>query len=64
VRSLQKIFTRTKKEELKPDNDMIESGFINAVFQSIFSFERSLLNKINFPFGVSLLLLWEKKQIN
>jgi hypothetical protein len=64
VRSLQKIFTRTKQEELKPDNDMIESGFIKAVFQSIFSFERSLLKKINFPFGVSLLLLWEKKQIN
>lgn len=64
VRSLQSIFTRKKQVELKPDNDMIESGFINAVLQSIFSFERSLLKKINFPFGVSLLVLWEKKKMN
>ena len=62
VRSLQKLFTRKKQEELKPDNDMIESGFINAVFKSIFAFERHLLKKINFPFGVSLLVLWEKKK--
>jgi ubiquinone/menaquinone biosynthesis C-methylase UbiE len=63
VRSIQRMFTLKKQEELKPDNDMIESGFINAVFKAVFSFERSLLRKINFPFGVSLLLLWEKKQI-
>jgi ubiquinone/menaquinone biosynthesis C-methylase UbiE len=63
VRSIQRIFTRKKQEELKPDNDMIESGFINAVFKAVFSFERTLLRKINFPFGVSLLMLWEKKQI-
>lgn len=63
VRSIQRLFTRKKQEELKPDNDMIESGFINAVFKAVFSFERTLLRKINFPFGVSLLLLWEKKQI-
>lgn len=61
VRSLQRMFTRKNQIELKPDNDMIESGFINAVFQSIFSFERSLLKKINFPFGVSLLVMWEKQ---
>lgn len=63
VRSIQRLFTRKKQEELKPDNDMIESGFINGVFKTVFSYERTLLRKINFPFGVSLLLLWEKKQI-
>jgi SAM-dependent methyltransferase len=62
VRSLQKLFTRKKQEELKPDNDMIESNFINAIFKSIFAFERHLLKKISFPFGVSLLIIWEKKK--
>ena len=61
VRSVQRIFSRKKQEELKPDNDMIESGLINTIFQSIFSFERSLLKKMNFPFGVSLMLVWEKQ---
>lgn len=61
VRSVQRIFSRKKQEELKPDNDMIESGLINAIFQSIFSFERSLLKKMNFPFGVSLMVVWEKQ---
>jgi 2-polyprenyl-3-methyl-5-hydroxy-6-metoxy-1,4-benzoquinol methylase len=61
VRSLQRIFTRKKQKELKPDNDMIESGFINTIFHSIFSFERSLLKKMSFPFGVSLMVVWEKK---
>jgi ubiquinone/menaquinone biosynthesis C-methylase UbiE len=61
VRSMQKLLTNKKQEELKPDNDMIESGFINAVFKNIFAIERHLLKKISFPFGVSLLVLWEKK---
>lgn len=61
VRSLQRIFFRKKQEELKPDNDMIESGLINTIFQSIFSFERSLVKKMNFPFGVSLMVVWEKQ---
>lgn len=61
VRSVQRIFSRKKQEELKPDNDMIESGLINTIFQSIFSFERSLLKKMNFPFGVSMMVVWEKQ---
>ncbi|MEY2648594.1 MAG: hypothetical protein RL282_1307 [Bacteroidota bacterium] len=61
VRSLQKILKKKNTDELKPDNEMIESGFINSIFHAIFSFERKLLKKINFPFGVSLLLIWEKK---
>lgn len=61
VRSVQRIFSRKKQEELKPDNDMIASGLINTIFQSIFSFERSLLKKMNFPFGVSLMVVWEKQ---
>lgn len=61
VRSLQRIFFRKKQEELKPDNDMIKSGLINTIFQSIFSFERSLVKKMNFPFGVSLMVVWKKQ---
>lgn len=60
-RLAQRMFAKKRMEEIKPDNDMIESSFINAVFKTIFSFERALLKKINFPFGVSILLVWQKK---
>jgi ubiquinone/menaquinone biosynthesis C-methylase UbiE len=61
VRSLQKLLKKKNVDELKPDNEMVESRFINGIFHAIFSFERILLKKMNFPFGVSLLLIWEKK---
>ena len=62
VRSLQRLLSNKKEEELKPDNDMIESSFINAIFKSIFAIERHLLKITSFPLGVSLLVLWEKKK--
>lgn len=61
IRVLQRIFIRTKQDQLKPDNEMIESGIVNAIFHAIFSIERKLLNRFNFPFGVSLLVIWEKQ---
>lgn len=60
VRSLQRMLRAGKQGELKPDNDMVESRFINSLLHSIFSFERKLLKRLNFPFGVSLLLIWER----
>lgn len=61
IRSVQRIFSSKKSEQLKPDNERFESGTLNALFFSIFSLERKLLDKFNLPFGVSLLVLWEKE---
>lgn len=61
VRSIQRIFLKKGSAHLKPDNEMFKSGILNTLFHSIFSTERILLKKINFPVGVSLLMLWEKK---
>lgn len=61
IRSVQRIFSRKNSEQLKPDNERFESGTLNALFFSIFSLERKLLDKFNLPFGVSLLVLWEKE---
>ena len=36
--------------------------FLNKILYKIFSFEKVFLNFINFPFGISILLLGEKKQ--
>jgi len=38
----------------------INSPFLNKIFFSIFSFETKLLRKINFPFGVSILMVLRK----
>lgn len=61
IRVLQRIFTRKNRKALKPDNEMFASNLMNSVLKIIFSFEKSLLKKMNFPLGVSLMLLWEKK---
>ena len=36
--------------------------FLNLILYKIFSFERFFLNKFNFPFGVSLILIGEKEK--
>lgn len=60
VRILQRILVSKAKEELKPDNEIFNSGLINRILGTIFSFERLWLKKFNFPYGVSLLLIWKK----
>lgn len=61
IRSIQKLFVRKKPEQLKADNELFESNALNALFFKVFSLERKLLNRFNLPFGVSLLVLWEKE---
>jgi dTDP-4-dehydrorhamnose reductase len=39
----------------------INSPFLNKLFYSVFNFERKLLKKINYPFGVSILAVFQKK---
>ncbi len=60
VRLIQRLFVKKKQEELKPDNEMFNSGLINRFLGSIFSMERIWLKRNGFPVGVSFMLLWEK----
>lgn len=57
VRIFSKVFNLKKRQS---DFD-INSPFLDKVFFSIFNFERKLLKSISFPFGVSVLLVLEKK---
>ncbi|MES9873356.1 MAG: class I SAM-dependent methyltransferase [Candidatus Sedimenticola sp. 6PFRAG7] len=45
-----------------PDKSTIAppSSWLNKIFHSVFASERHLLNAMNFPFGVSLLMVLEK----
>jgi len=56
VRFLTKIL-RVKSRESDFD---INNPFLNKLFYSIFNFERKILQKINFPFGVSVLSILKK----
>lgn len=57
VRLLSKHF-RLKKRESDFD---INTPLLDKIFFTIFNFERKLLRKIVFPFGVSILLISQKK---
>ena len=37
------------------------NNFVNMIFYNLFSFEKNLINFINFPFGLSILYLGQKK---
>lgn len=58
VRLVSKLF-KTKGRESDFD---INSKLINAIFYFIFNLESKLLNFINFPFGVSILLILRRKK--
>jgi dTDP-4-dehydrorhamnose reductase len=57
VRLFSKVFGLKKRQS---DFD-INNPFMDKLFFSIFNFERKLLKHIKFPFGVSILLVLEKK---
>jgi len=57
VRLTSKIFGLKKRQS---DFD-INNPFLDKLFFLIFNFERKLLKHIKFPFGVSILLVLEKK---
>ena len=62
VRMFSRLFTGNNKN---PESDFTHyktSGPINALLKYIFSIELTLLRYISFPFGVSLLGLWEKSE--
>ncbi len=57
VRKLSKFFPQKYKPEQETD---IRSELMNKVFYLIFKFESKLLRIINFPFGVSLMVIAKK----
>lgn len=58
--AILRIFVRILKIKIKSENEL-GSPKINQVLYYIFDFERKLLRFINFPFGVSALIVCEKK---
>lgn len=49
---------------LKVDSEIVQGdGVMNAIFYQIFSFERRLLRHMNFPFGVSGMLVVQKNNL-
>jgi SAM-dependent methyltransferase len=60
VRMLQRLLPKKRDEELKPDNEFLQSPLTDRVFGAIFSLERWLLRFMNFPFGVSIMVVWKK----
>ncbi len=51
----QKMFPTEQDSDLK-----MPPKFINAMFEKIFSFESKIINKIAFPFGLSIIVIAEK----
>lgn len=60
---LVKLFRKFKigPEETVPDTKIMTNNFINKLLTSVFATERFLLKKFNLPFGVSILVVGEKK---
>lgn len=63
VRKLGNLTGRRNKVA-KPDNEWMQSKLTDTIFGAIFSLERPLLHNIDFPLGVSLAMLYEKKEID
>lgn len=57
IRIISRIFNLKKRQS---DFD-INNPLMDKIFFTIFDFERKLLKNIKFPFGVSILLILEKK---
>jgi len=54
-------FKSNKVEAEKSNLEVFDNNkLINRIFYKLFSIEVSLLNKMNFPFGVSIMLLYRK----
>ena len=60
IRGLSNLFKK-KNEKLESDFDKVGKGsFLNVIFEKIFAFERRLLRFLNFPIGVSLMVMYKK----
>jgi SAM-dependent methyltransferase len=44
----------------KPDYEKKPNNFINTLLKKIFCFEKNIINKFNFPFGISILIFAKK----
>lgn len=60
VRMAQRLLPRKRYEDLRPDNEFMQSPLTDRIFGAIFGLERHLLRLIDFPFGVSLIVVWRK----
>lgn len=60
VRRMERLLPRKKEEELRPDNEFMQNAFTDGLFGAVFGFERRLLRHMDFPFGVSIMLVWRK----
>lgn len=60
VRKIQRLLPEKREEDLKPDNEFLQSPLTDRVFGAIFSLERRLLRIMDFPFGVSMMIVWRK----
>jgi len=60
VRRMARWLPKKKYEELRPDNEFMQTPLTNAVFGYLFSLERYLLPHMDLPFGVSLMVIWQK----
>lgn len=60
VRKMQRLLPRKRDEDLKPDNEFLQSPLTDRLFGAIFSLERWLLRIMDFPFGVSIMIVWRK----
>jgi len=60
VRMAQRLLPRKRYEDLRPDNEFMQSPLTDRLFGAIFGLERHLLRHVDFPFGVSLIVVWRK----
>lgn len=60
ARRMQQLLPKKKDEALKPDNEFMQSPLTDRIFGAIFSLERWLLRITDFPFGVSIMVVWQK----
>lgn len=61
-RKLKNIFSNSSKEAVADFTYTANSGFTSFILEKIFSVEIFLLRFLRFPFGVSLLLVLQKKK--
>ncbi len=45
----------------KPEYEKKPNNLVNTILKKIFCVEKFLINKFNFPFGISILIFAEKK---
>ena len=60
ARKLSNLFFKDEKNATSDFNNPEDNMFTDGLFFQVFNFEKSLLNFMKFPFGVSAMLIWKK----